>query len=127
MTHELETEEYEMKNKGKAKRAKVDHLPERGTGDEPDEGAMAKFKRKDYDKKLAKLHVELVKLQEWVRHEGRKVCVIFEGRDGAGKRTSRPSPPGVHCVFKVVALTAPTSGPRKCLSAVPPYPAGGGR
>ena len=33
----------------------------------------------------AKLHVKLVELQEWVRHEGKKICIVFEGRDGAGK------------------------------------------
>ena len=43
-----------------------------------------KLKRKDYDKTLARLHVELVKLQEWVVHAGLKVCIVFEGRDGAG-------------------------------------------
>jgi polyphosphate kinase len=65
---------------------------------------------KDYDKALRKLHVELVKLQEWVRHAGLKVCIIFEGRDGAGKGgaikaiTERVSPR----VFRVVALPAPT-------------------
>ncbi|POY39110.1 polyphosphate kinase 2 [Solitalea longa] len=69
-----------------------------------------KMKTKDYDKKLAKLHVELVKLQEWVKLKGLKVCVVFEGRDGAGKGgtikaiTERVSPR----VFRVVALTAPT-------------------
>jgi polyphosphate kinase 2 len=66
--------------------------------------------RKLYDKELAKLHVELVKLQEWVLHQGLKVCVVFEGRDGAGKGgtikaiTERVSPR----VFRVVALPAPT-------------------
>ena len=40
---------------------------------------------KDYDRALKKLHVELVKLQEWVVHKGLKVCILFEGRDGAGK------------------------------------------
>ena len=65
---------------------------------------------KDYDKALKKLHVELVKLQEWVKHAGLKVCVVFEGRDGAGKGgsikaiTERVSPR----VFRVVALPAPT-------------------
>ena len=44
-----------------------------------------KLKRKDYEEKLRELHVELVELQEWVRREGKKVCIIFEGRDGAGK------------------------------------------
>jgi polyphosphate kinase 2 len=66
--------------------------------------------RKLYDQELAKLHVELVKLQEWVVHQGLKVCVVFEGRDGAGKGgtikaiTERVSPR----VFRVVALPAPT-------------------
>ncbi|MCK7578558.1 MAG: polyphosphate kinase 2 [Chromatiales bacterium] len=69
-----------------------------------------KLKTKTYEKELAKLHVELVKLQEWVRHQGLKVCIVFEGRDGAGKGgvikaiTERVSPR----VFRVVALPAPT-------------------
>src|SRR5882672_3097517 len=68
------------------------------------------LKRKEYEQKLRKLHVELVKLQEWVKREGKKVCVVFEGRDGAGKggvikaMTARVSPR----VFRVVALAAPT-------------------
>src|SRR6188472_4413266 len=69
-----------------------------------------KMKGKDYDKELARLHIELVKLQEWVKYKGLKVCVVFEGRDGAGKGgvikaiTERVSPR----VFRVVALPAPT-------------------
>jgi len=69
-----------------------------------------KLKRKDYDKRLAKLHGELVKLQQWVIHKGLKICIVFEGRDGAGKGgtikaiTERVSPR----VFRVVALPAPT-------------------
>ncbi|MGB5064799.1 MAG: polyphosphate kinase 2 [Candidatus Competibacter sp.] len=65
---------------------------------------------KDYERALKKLHIELVKLQEWVRHQGLKVCIVFEGRDGAGKDgaikaiTERVSPR----VFRVVALPAPT-------------------
>ena len=44
---------------------------------------------------MAKLHVELVKLQEWVKLKGLKVCIVFEGRDGAGKgEPSRRSPNG---------------------------------
>ena len=68
------------------------------------------LKRKEYEEKLRKLHIELVKLQEWVKREGKKMCVIFEGRDGAGKggvikaMTERVSPR----VFRVIALTAPT-------------------
>jgi polyphosphate kinase len=70
----------------------------------------AKMKNKEYEKELAKLHGELVKLQQWVVHKGLKVCIVFEGRDGAGKGgaikaiTERVSPR----VFRVVALPAPT-------------------
>ena len=69
-----------------------------------------KLKNKDYERELARLHVELVKVQQWVLHKGLKVCVVFEGRDGAGKGgaikaiTERVSPR----VFRVVALPAPT-------------------
>ena len=75
-----------------------------------DAGRNGKLKRKAYDKALARLHEELVRLQEWVKHKGLKVCVVFEGRDGAGKGgtikaiTERVSPR----VFRVVALPAPT-------------------
>ena len=69
-----------------------------------------RLKGKDYERELAKLHVELVKLQEWVKQTGKKICVVFEGRDGAGKGgtikaiTERVSPR----VFRVIALPAPT-------------------
>jgi polyphosphate kinase len=68
------------------------------------------LKGKDYDRELKKLHVELVKVQEWVKHKGLKICIVFEGRDGAGKGgtikaiTERVSPR----VFRVIALPAPT-------------------
>lgn len=73
-------------------------------------GQQDELKRKDYERQLAKLHVELVKLQEWIKQAGKKVCIVFEGRDGAGKGgtikaiTERVSPR----VFRVVALPAPT-------------------
>ena len=66
--------------------------------------------RKGYEKRLRDLHIELVKLQEWVKAKGLKVCIVFEGRDGAGKGgtikalTERVSPR----VFRVVALPAPS-------------------
>jgi polyphosphate kinase len=69
-----------------------------------------KLKTKRYNKELAKLHVELVNLQEWVKAKGLKIMIIFEGRDGAGKGgvikaiTERVSPR----VFRVLALPAPT-------------------
>src|SRR5260370_28858815 len=72
--------------------------------------ADGKLKRKEYERELARLHVEFVRLQQWVVHKGLKVCVVFEGRDGAGKGgtikaiTERVSPR----IFRVVALPAPT-------------------
>jgi polyphosphate kinase len=69
-----------------------------------------KLSRKEYEKRLAKLHVELVKVQEWIKEKGLKVCIVFEGRDGAGKGgvikaiNERVSPR----VYRVVALPAPT-------------------
>jgi polyphosphate kinase 2 len=75
-----------------------------------DDARPERLGRKEYEKALAKMHVELVKLQEWVKQEGFKICIVFEGRDGAGKGgtikaiTERVSPR----VFRVVALPAPT-------------------
>jgi polyphosphate kinase len=70
----------------------------------------AKMGRKEYEKELRKLQVELCELQEWVKQTGLRVIVVFEGRDGAGKGgtikaiTERVSPR----VFRVVALPAPS-------------------
>ena len=75
-----------------------------------DVAAQASLSKGAYAKALKSLHVELVKLQQWVLHKGLKVCIVFEGRDGAGKGgtikaiTERVSPR----VFRVVALPAPT-------------------
>jgi polyphosphate kinase len=69
-----------------------------------------KMKEKEYQRELRRLHGELVAMQEWVKSSGAKVCVVFEGRDTAGKGgtikaiTERVSPR----VFRVVALPAPT-------------------
>jgi polyphosphate kinase len=90
-----------MAKDAKKKKAKADEAKAGGDG---------KLGRKAYDKELERLHVELVKLQKWVVAKGLKVCVVFEGRDGAGKGgtikaiTERVSPR----VFRVVALPAPT-------------------
>jgi polyphosphate kinase 2 len=92
----------------------------------PDE----KLERKVYEKALKKLHVELVNLQEWVKLKGLKICIIFEGRDGAGKGgvikaiTERVSPR----VFRVVALPSPTEREKSQMYAqryVPHLPAAG--
>jgi polyphosphate kinase len=69
-----------------------------------------KLKRKDYEKELRKLQVDLCRLQDWVKHKGLRVIIVFEGRDTAGKGgtikaiTERVSPR----VFRVVALPAPS-------------------
>jgi polyphosphate kinase 2 len=68
------------------------------------------MKRKAYEKYLALLHEELVKLQLWVVAKGLKICIVFEGRDGAGKGGTIKAI--MECVsprvFRVVALPAPT-------------------
>ena len=96
--------------------------------DEPE--ADGKLKRRRYEQELARLHVELVKLQQWVVHKGLKVCVLFEGRDGAGKggtikaMTERVSPR----IFRVVALPAPTEREKSQMYAqryIPHLPAAG--
>jgi polyphosphate kinase 2 len=92
--------------------------------------AKGKLKSKDNEKELARLHVELVKLQEWVVQKGLKVCIVFEGRDTAGKGgtikalTERVSPR----VFRVVALPAPSDREKTQMYIqryVPHFPAAG--
>ena len=109
------------------KKAAGDAKPLKERDDTP---VSEKLKTKDYDKELAKLHVELVKLQEWVKHQGLKVCIVFEGRDGAGKGgtikaiTERVSPR----VFRVVALPTPTEREKSQMYSqryIPHLPAGG--
>ena len=80
--------------------------PDKQSASTPDKA----LSNKDYKRELKKLHIELVNLQQWVVQKGLKVCIVFEGRDGAGKGgtikaiTERVSPR----VFRVVALPAPT-------------------
>ena len=92
--------------------------------------ARERLSVKEYERELDKLHVELVKLQRWVVHKGLKVCVVFEGRDGAGKGgtikalTERVSPR----VFRVIALPAPTDREKSQMYAqryIPHLPAAG--
>jgi polyphosphate kinase 2 len=70
----------------------------------------SKIDRKEYLKELRKVQVELCRLQDWVKHKGKRIIVVFEGRDGAGKGgiikaiTERVSPR----VFRLVALPAPS-------------------
>jgi polyphosphate kinase 2 len=81
-----------------------------GSGADVSAEPLPKMSRKEFESELEKLQVELVKMQEWVKVSGAKICVLFEGRDAAGKGgiikriTERTSPR----VFRVVALASPT-------------------
>ena len=93
-------------------RTKAHAEPKRGDRAQPE-----KLSRKDYEKKLHKLQVELCHLQDWVRETGARVIVVCEGRDTAGKgglirrMTERVSPR----TFRVVALSAPSEHERQKL------------
>ena len=104
--------------------------PLRVRADEGDRNGATGLKRKDYESKLRALHVKLVELQEWVRHDAKKVCIVFEGRDGAGKGgaikaiTARVSPR----IFRVIALPAPTEREKSQMYVqryLPHLPSGG--
>jgi len=116
------------KDKKDRKGGRIGNDTPAGDGGEP--GEKPGLKRKDYESRLRELHVKLVDLQEWVRHEAKKICIVFEGRDGAGKGgaikaiTARVSPR----VFRVVALPAPTEREKSQMYVqryLPHLPAGG--
>ncbi len=83
-------------------------------GQDAGDSAPVRMKRREYEGEMRVLHGELVAMQEWVKASGAKICVVFEGRDTAGKGgtikriTERVSPR----VFRVVALAAPTERER---------------
>ncbi len=103
MSKDKKQQKNDKKKVDSGKEVKVESLVEQSK-------QTKKLKAKLYEKELMRLHVELVKLQEWVVAKGLKVAIVFEGRDGAGKGgtikaiTERVSPR----VFKVVALSAPS-------------------
>src|SRR5262249_12760946 len=113
--------------------AKVRHRTRREAVDSDDERVeteAADLKRGEYEDRLRDLHVKLVELQEWVRRKEKKICTLFEGRDGAGKGgaikaiTARVSPR----VFRVVALPAPTEREKSQMYIqryIPHLPSGG--
>ena len=90
--------------------AKTSHNHRQDKRSDGDEAPPARMTEKDYQRELRILHAELVAMQQWVIRTGAKICVVFEGRDAAGKGgtikaiTERVSPR----VFRVVALPAPT-------------------
>ncbi|HRH87929.1 MAG TPA: polyphosphate kinase 2 [Rubrivivax sp.] len=113
------------------KKRKNDEAPtEAAPAAVPETADKQELSNKAYAKELKKLHIELVKLQQWVVHKGLKVCIVFEGRDGAGKGgtikaiTERVSPR----VFRVMALPAPTEREKTQMYAqryLPHLPAAG--
>ena len=114
----------------KKNKKKDDQPPKEDKKVHSDAETPAKLGRKACEKHLKKLHVELVKLQEWVKLKGLKVCIVFEGRDGAGKGgtikalTERVSPR----VFRVVALPAPSEREKSQMYIqryIPHFPAAG--
>jgi polyphosphate kinase 2 len=114
------------KNKEKLERAEAKVAVPATEASEP----RPNLSRKEFEKELEKLQVELVKMQEWVKASGAKVCVLFEGRDAAGKGgiikriTERTSPR----VVRVVALSAPTEREKSQMyfqRYIPYLPAGG--
>ena len=93
-------------------------------------GPPPKMKRKEYERQMRVLHGELVAMQEWVKATGARICLVFEGRDTAGKGgtikriTERVSPR----VFRVVALPAPTGREKSQMYIqryLPHFPAAG--
>jgi polyphosphate kinase 2 len=96
--------------KGKKRDAKAAKAADAGSGKPGEVSPGGKISDKAYAREMKNLHIELVKLQQWVVHKGLKVCIVFEGRDGAGKGgtikaiTERVSPR----VFRIAALPAPT-------------------
>ena len=89
-----------------------------------------KLKTKKYEKTLRKLQGELCKLQDWIKHKGLRIIIVFEGRDGAGKGgtiraiTERVSPR----VFRLVALPAPSDREKSQMYLqryMPHFPAAG--
>jgi len=84
--------------------------PKKSNGDAKPKDRKEKMGRKEYEKELRELQVELCRLQDWVKSTGERIILVMEGRDGAGKGgtikaiTERVSPR----VFRVVALPAPT-------------------
>ncbi|MBC2589645.1 polyphosphate kinase 2 [Rhodococcus aetherivorans] len=121
------------KKKGTAHRdAKHGPQPRADTGElhAPTVGFTPPMKNKEYRRLLRPLHAELVAVQEWVKASGAKICIVFEGRDTAGKGgvikaiTERVSPR----VFRVVALPAPTEREKTQMYVqryLPHLPAGG--
>jgi len=118
------------KHKDKQQHDRQAPAPESAAAAEAEAGPPQPMKRKEYEAQMRLLHGELVAMQEWVKASGSKVCIVFEGRDTAGKGgtikriTERVSPR----VFRVIALSAPTEREKSQMYIqryLPHFPAAG--
>jgi len=118
-----------MGKKSASRKDERNRKAKHGDGDAP-KTAGEELSNKDYNREIKKLDVELVKLQDWVVAKGLKVCLVFEGRDTAGKSSTiktildRVSPR----VFRHIALPAPTEREKSQMYAqryIPHLPAAG--
>jgi len=118
------------KGKGAKKASRASEVTARTSDAAGAASGTAKMKTKEYEKQMRLLHGELVALQEWVKATGAKICIVFEGRDTAGKGgtikriTERVSPR----VFRIVALPAPTDREKSQMYIqryLPHFPAAG--
>jgi len=109
MRSDQKKKKLKAKSENQGKKAKTEAAPHEQQAPGPVDGNRP-LTEKEYQAHLKQLHAELVDLQRWVVETGKKICIVFEGRDGAGKGgvikaiTERVSPR----VFRVIALPAPT-------------------
>jgi polyphosphate kinase 2 len=124
------TRELGVRDVPKKKASQPTDAPASAAGSEVPADQSRPMKRREYEAEMRRLHGELVAMQEWVKATGTKICIVFEGRDTAGKGgtikriTERVSPR----VFRVVALPAPTERERSQMYVqryVPHFPAAG--
>jgi polyphosphate kinase 2 len=130
MAHDKKSKKQKKREAEAKAEARLPVAPKAAPAAAEPAAAGGRLRRKEYEHELAQLHVELVRLQEWVVQKGMKVCTLFEGRDGAGKGgtikaiTERVSPR----VFRVVALPTPTEREKSQMYVqryVPHLPAAG--
>jgi hypothetical protein len=107
-----------MAKKNKRHHAEVPASPSVASR-EADAGRPPKLKRKAYEREMRRLHGELVAMQEWVKASGAKLCVVFEGRDTAGKgarSSGSPSASARGCSGSSPCPPRPSASSRRCTS-----------
>ena len=109
------------KKKGKHKQDEAaGQAPPTAEGKGAADGPPAKMKRKEYEREMRVLHGELVAMQEWVKSTGAKICIVFEGRDTAGKgarSSGSPSGSARGCSGSWHCPPPPSGRSRRCTSS----------